>query len=253
MTRVLIVDRMKSSLVMTSEIFKDMIMGCLVDIRQSGAECVEYVKEFNPDMIVCDFDLPDTDGVMLSKSLRKIYNGPIVITAYPDDIVEAAIRKEQFVYNDSCAWVRKPVRFDELSEKITQFLIGNRRLVKRFVADFDAQVVGKGEGRGKRAPKLAGPVVDVGVGGLRVETDNTITMKKGDEVTVIFSLPRAVVGEETVVPAPLKLKGAIAWVAKANNLAGVAFTRMSETQRKVVEGYLVTAKEVDEDLAKVTA
>ena len=57
MARVLIVDHLKST-VMTSEIFKDKISGCSVDIVKSGIDCVEYLKENRPDMIVADFDLP---------------------------------------------------------------------------------------------------------------------------------------------------------------------------------------------------
>ena len=90
---------------------------------------------------------------MLSKTIRKIYDGPIVITAYPDPVVEKAIQKELFVYNDSCAWVKKPIRFDEMA-KIDQFLLGNRRLVKRFNADFETQLVGKGREEEKEPQKF---------------------------------------------------------------------------------------------------
>lgn len=251
MAKVLIVDHLKSSLVMTSEIFKDKISGCSVDIVKSGIDCVEYLKENRPDMIVADFDLPDTDGVMLSKTIRKIFDGPIVITAYPDPVVEKAIQKELFVYNDSCAWVKKPIRFDEMAKKIDQFLLGNRRLVKRFNADFETQLVGKGEGRGKRAPKVQGKVLDIGVGGFRISSDNSIKMKKGDEVTVTLDFPRVVLDNEELKPAPVKLRATIAWIGKCKNRAGVEFIKLSETQRKVMEGYLCTVKEVDEDLRKV--
>lgn len=253
MPKVLIVDHLKSSLVMTSEIFKDKIVGCDIDIAMSGNDCVEYLKNITPDMIVCDFDLPDTDGVMLSKTLRKLYEGPIVITAYPDDIVEHAIKKELFVYNDSCAWVKKPVRFAELADKIDQFLLGNRRLVKRFCGNFDAQVIGKGEGRGKRAPKVKGSIVDIGVGGFRIESKDAIRMKKGDEVTVTLDFPEAILDEQKVKPAPVKLKASIAWVGKCKAKAGIEFGKVSETQRKIVEGYLSTVPELDEDLRKVAA
>ena len=253
MPHVLLVDYLKSSLVMTSEVFKDKIVGCTIDIVKSGNECVEYLKNKTPDMIVCDFDLPDTDGVMLSKTLRKIFKGPVVITAYPDDIVAHAIKKELFVYNDSCAWVKKPVRFDELSEKIDQFLLGNRRLVKRFTADFETLLIGKGEGRGKRAPKVCGTVLDMGVGGFMIESVDSIKMKKGDEVTVTLNLPRALLNDAEIKPAPLKLKASIAWIAKGRTKAGVEFRKLSETQRKIMEGFVSTMPEVTEDLRKVAA
>lgn len=253
MTKVLIVDHLKSSTVMTSEIFKDKVSGCLVDIMKSGANCIEYLNDNCPDMIVVDFDLPDTDGVMLSKALRKLYSGPVVITAFPDDIVRHAIEKELFVYNDSCAWVKKPAKFEDLSKIIDQFLLGNRRLVKRFNADFDARIIGKGEGRGKRAPKVFGSVLDIGVGGLRISSEESIQMRRGDEVTVTFDLPRSVLDDEEVKPAPMKIKSMIAWVGKCKSKAGVEFGRVSETQRRIVEGYLATMPEIMEDLRKVAA
>ena len=253
MPKVLIVDQLKSSTVMTSEIFKDKIAGCLVDIVKNGMDCVELLREGRPDMIIVDFDLPDTDGVMLSKVLRKVYDGPVVITAYPDDIVSQAIRKELFVYNDSCAWVKKPVRFDDMAAIIDQFLLGNRRLVKRFNGDFDTQIIGKGEGRGKRAPKVFGSILDIGVGGLRISSEDSIKMKKGDEVTITLDFPRALLNNEEVKPAPVKVKASIIWVGKCKSKAGVEFTKVSETQRKIMEGYLSTMSEVDEDLRKIAA
>lgn len=231
MRHVLLADSLKSSLVMTSEIFKDHIRDCAIHIVSTGRECVEFLSDNTPDMIVVDFDLPDTDGVMLSKLLRKSYKGPVIITAYPHKIVEEAINKELFAYNDSCHWVKKPVRMEDFCEVINQFLLGNRRISKRFSAEFKAYVVGRSSGRGRRTPKIYGHTVDVGLGGVKVKSEESIDLKAGDPLTVSLSAVEA----EPSAPPLLKIKGHLAWKNDASQLAGICFHKLSETQRSFIE------------------
>ena len=54
MTAILIADTFKSSIVMTSEIFKDKILGVSIDIVQTGQECLEKLENQDFDMIVID-------------------------------------------------------------------------------------------------------------------------------------------------------------------------------------------------------
>ena len=90
MTTILIVDACKPSLVMTSEVFKDKIPGTVVHVSSSGKEAVEFLKENEPNLCVVDFDLPDVDGPSLVEAMRKLYSGPILMTAYPDAMVKEA-------------------------------------------------------------------------------------------------------------------------------------------------------------------
>jgi two-component system sensor histidine kinase TorS len=123
MTKILVADTCKSSLVMTTEIFKDRIPGCGVAIVGTGEECVNGASTEKFDMIIADFDLPDTDGVNLTHVLRKVYDGPILLTAFPEKIVEEAIQEELFSYRDSTSWIPKPVKFDVLEKKIEAFIL----------------------------------------------------------------------------------------------------------------------------------
>ncbi|MDQ3233432.1 MAG: response regulator, partial [Pseudobdellovibrionaceae bacterium] len=74
MTTVLIADSCKPSLVMTSEVFKDKIMGTVVDVAATGKEALDYLTARRPDLCVVDFDLPDVDGPALVEAMRKVYD-----------------------------------------------------------------------------------------------------------------------------------------------------------------------------------
>lgn len=218
-----IIDSSKPSLVMTSEVFKDKIPGSLVSFSLTGKEGMAHLmaKESKdlPDAIVVDFNLPDADGVTLIKELRKFYRGPIFMTAHPDKIVEQAVQEELFHYHDACCWVPKPVRFDVLEKRIEQFVINRHRLGKRFDVDFLALLVGKGEGRGKRAPKFDGRTLNISMGGLCVAFNEPAKLKKEEEFVVTMGVPAgAIEGSSPLsVLKPLLAEKKAAAAAKAAN------------------------------------
>jgi CheY-like chemotaxis protein len=58
--------------------------GYLVETAESGARGLERVRDFRPDTVVCDFYLPDTDGLQVLRAVRSRAGGRvtfIVITA----------------------------------------------------------------------------------------------------------------------------------------------------------------------------
>jgi len=253
MTRVLIADQIKSSLVMTSEVFKDKLPGCIVNIARSGAECLEVLEKEKPDMIIIDFDLADTDGITLSQMLRKIYDGPILLTAFPDKTVSAAVESELFAYSDVSDWLAKPFKFEQLAEKIDHFLLKRSRLFKRFDTDLETLLVGKGAGRGKRSPKVSGNIITLSVKGALVKLESTMKMKIGDEITVSVDLPDGEVaksssaGKKTtgktsskskslvIKTKAAKLKAKITWTNKGKTEAGIQFNKLSEPQKRMLE------------------
>ena len=251
MAKILIVDPCKSSLVMTSEVFKDKLPGSAIEVTSTGQQCLEVLDE-TFDMLVIDFDLPDADGVMLTKHVRKKYDIPIIMTAFPEKIVREAVSRELFPYHDSAMWVAKPVRFDELAEKIDIFLINKKRLTKRFETDIAALLVGKGAGRGKRAPKVKGRIANIGIGGAMICLSDAMKMKIGDEIVVTLEMP--VVGQKAdphevdvkkVQCGPSKLRAKITWTNRKKNLAGVQFDRLTDSNKKSLEIILRGSKEID--------
>lgn len=196
-TSIHIIDPSKPSLVMTSEVFKDKIPGAVVSCSACAKDAILYLSTKKdkeaPDLVVVDFDLPDADGVSLVRELRKTYKGPIFLTAFANDVVKHAVAEELFHYNDSCQWISKPVRSDTLDKKIEQFLFNRYRLGRRFDVDFTTLIVGKGAGRGKRAPKFDGKTTNISLGGAGVDLSTPAKLKIGDEIVVSMAVPPGVV------------------------------------------------------------
>jgi CheY-like chemotaxis protein len=251
MTTVLIADSCKPSLVMTSEVFKDKIMGTVVDVAATGKEALDYLIARRPDLCVVDFDLPDVDGPALVEAMRRVYDGPILMTAYPSDIVKQAVVENLFAYQDASAWIPKPINFDDLSEKIDRFLVSKHRLERRFSASFMTQLVGKAAGRGKRAPKVDGKVLNISLGGACVKLQGPLKVKKAQELTMSIELPS---GEEegkaaarkkkTLAAADSKIKATVAWINSKGEV-GLRFGKLSDVQRKQLEVYFKTLMTVE--------
>ena len=239
MTTVLIVDACKPSLVMTSEILKDRMSGTIVDVAHSGRETLDYLVEKQPDLCVIDFDLPDVDGPALVEAMRKIFEGPILMTAYPETMVEQAVSDHLFACNDASAWVSKPVNSDDLEKKIEMFLLDGHRLGKRFESEMATMLVGKASGRGKRAPKASGTIVDISLGGAKVKLEGTLKVKKAQELTVTLALP--VVdprkGGSKIASGETKVKATIAWSNTNTSEVGLKFMRLTEVQKRGLEHF----------------
>ena len=269
MPSILIADAYKSSLVMTSEVFKDKILGAAIFIAKTGKDCLSLVEQQKFDMIVVDFDLPDADGINLTKMLRKVYSGPILLTAFPDSTIQKAIETELFPYKDVSEWIKKPVSAEVLSEKIDRYLLDGERVRKRYQTSLDAMLIGKGAGRGKRAPKVKGNVINLSIGGALLKLDNQLKMKIGEEVSLNLSLQsgpgpalerkstanqKATRAKEeshkrghegsAVSKSLTKIKAKIAWANKSKKEAGIYFESLTENHRKVLENLLKTSEEI---------
>jgi CheY-like chemotaxis protein len=246
MTTVLIADACKPSLVMTSEVFKDKILGTVVDVASTGKDALDYLATKRPDLCVVDFDLPDVDGPALVEAMRRVYDGPILMTAYPSAMVKQAVVDNLFAYQDASAWIAKPINFDELSEKIDRFLLSKHRLERRFSAGFSTQLVGKASGRGKRAPKVEGKILNISLGGACIKLNGPLKVKKSQEITMSIDLPETC--EESKVMARAKkaattveskFKAIVAWVDSKGDI-GLQFGKLSDIQKKQLESFFKT-------------
>ena len=254
MKNVLIVDTSKPSVVMTSEIFKDKIPGCIVHVAANGKESLEMIADLKPDLCVVDFDLPDVDGPSLIEALRNHYEGPILMTAYPDEVVKQAVDLDLFTCTDASGWLVKPVRVDDLSKKIETFIDQGRRTSRRFESNIGAQLIGKAAGRGKRAPKVEGKLENISHTGVCVKLDGAMKMKKKEELVISLSFPETAskpVNAKTAKASKTtakkkatkaakvsetKIKATICWVDKGR--VGLQFGRLSDLQKKGLMSYL---------------
>lgn len=231
MTTILIADTTKASLVMTSEVFKDKIQGSIVIVAKTGHEAIELARQHRPDMCVVDFDLPDTDGVTLVTALRESFEGPILMTAFPDDVVREAASTNLFGFSDASGWLSKPIKVEELNKKIEQFLLEKQRTGRRFASGVSlaAQLIGKGAGRGKRAPKVNGRIVNLSFGGACIEFDKPIAIKNIEELTIAVSLPET---EAELEKAKAKFADAIAKMEKAAAVAAAKLAKTAKSKSK---------------------
>jgi len=268
MTKVLIADSSKPSLVMSSEVFKDKIPGAVVVVAGTGADMLKLVVSEKPDICLVDFDLPDVDGASLIVELRRVYSGPVLMTAFADDVVGQAVNELLFHFADASAWIPKPVRFEELATRIERFLLEKRRIGKRFDADLETKLIGKAEGRGKRAPKADGRLINISMGGACINLDSQMKMKKSQELTVSIAFPvkgalakqAATLANKAAIPptptknlkkgvkpvnpkagpkmktAETKFKAKVAWVTKGQ--IGIRFDKLSDLQRKGLEAFI---------------
>jgi DNA-binding response OmpR family regulator len=53
--------------------------GYRVTIAETGSEARSIVEHFRPDLIMLDLMLPDTDGLVLTTTLKTLTNAPIII------------------------------------------------------------------------------------------------------------------------------------------------------------------------------
>lgn len=230
---------------MTSEIFKDCVKGCQISIVNSGKECIDFIEQSpKPDMVVVDFDLPDTDGVVLSRYLKRSYRGPVIITAFPDQIVDEAIAKELYAYNDSSHWVKKPVRIDRFSDVIEQFLNQNRRISKRFPSDTEVYCIGQSAGRGKRTPKIIGKMSDISMGGMKLFSPEVSKFSRGGSITTEFSLP---CDKKPSKLQKISLQGEVMWVNDEEKSLGVRFGKMTDDVADFLEDHMRGLKALKED------
>lgn len=264
MTTIVIADACKPSVVMTSEVFKDKIPGIVVFIADTAKDAIDHVNEKNPDLVVVDFDLPDADGPALVETLRRTYDGPILMTAYPDDNVEKAVLDHLFTHSDASEWIPKPVSVERLNQAIDHFILRGRRIKRRFESEIHTQLIAKASGRGKRAPKVGGIVTNISIGGACVELEGVLKLKKMQELTVSLSFPAEAKAEKTgatksaktnksakktktakAAKAPsaspittndAKIKATVAWVAQGR--VGLSFGRLSDVQKKCLLDYL---------------
>jgi len=97
------------TLILESEAFN-------VDGLNKGAEFMNHVQEFKPDVIIMDIMLPDIDGRVLLKELK----GNDLTAHIPVLMISARYNSSNYMLDDVAAdeFMAKPFNIDELMDKI---------------------------------------------------------------------------------------------------------------------------------------
>lgn len=116
--QILIVDDNSDSREMLSVILTH--EGFSVITAEDGLEALALVKEVQPDLIITDINMPNLDGIELTKKLREQFQStslPIVIvSAFGSGMISEAIHAGA---NDA---IKKPMEIDALLTLVHQIL-----------------------------------------------------------------------------------------------------------------------------------
>lgn len=235
MPSILIIDKSKASIVMTSEILKDHVNNVHVEVFHTGKECIENIRNKEYDLVIIDFDLPDADGITLAKLLRSYFDGPIFITAFQDDVVEEAIQTEMFAYADICSYLKKPVHSKELLKKFEDFVTKKKSIKKEFKTNFSTEIL-KTDKTKKTSPVKA-KMINLSLSGAGISSKTPLQAKVGEQVSLVLAQPKN--SKKTAT----KLKANVMWMDKTKKKAKFEFTGMSEKSMKDLESLIRNSSE----------
>ncbi len=101
--------------------------GFEVSAASSGTSGLEYLKNSEFDLVLCDFRLEDTDGREMLKKIKKHYpqTGVIIITGYSD--IKMAV---ELIKMGAYDYISKPLYPDEILNTINKALETHHALVE---------------------------------------------------------------------------------------------------------------------------
>lgn len=115
--KILIVDDEKNFTSTVKEYLEE-TANCQVREENEGARAVSSAREFGPDVILLDINIPDLSGGEVAAQIR---NDP-VLKDIPIIFVTALIRKFEETAIGDQRYIAKPVRMSELMERIEKKL-----------------------------------------------------------------------------------------------------------------------------------
>lgn len=255
MAHIMVVDENKSSVVMTSEVFKEIVPGTTVTVCHNGHDCLEEMKNGAFDAVVVDFDLPDTDGISLAKILKKTVDKPIFITAFPDKTITEAIGTELFLHQDLSSWIKKPVNSKDMTTIVESYMRQKGRIARRFgVTIKDIVVSGDRAGKGKAQTKAK--IISLSISGAQIQVATSVKYEVGANVSIKFPggiqhcWAESNKKKESSTPSRnSSVAGKVVWLDQQAKQFGVHFSKLNEPTRaslaKIFEAVQPTTQDED--------
>lgn len=236
MTKVLIADPSKAGLVMSTEVFKEKIPGVEISVAKTGKEFLRMLAQISPDMGIVDFDMPDVDGTTLIRYAKEIFDGPILLTAYPDDDIRNVINSELFAFEEAGPCIEKPVKYERMAEVIDRFLISKKRVLKRFTAKGKLELISPETKESKSSHRLQGTLVNISLGGACLRYSKATSYSSpGQSIMLSLQLPANRTKNGVV---NTKIKGKLCWIDKKRKLIGIKFSHLTDPHRFALENLL---------------
>lgn len=96
-------------------------VGYQVKVLYQGSELLQSIKDFNPDLITIDIELPDADGMQIFRQLQNqpdTKSIPVVFVSIHEDQQELGLQL------GAKGFVIKPFKEDELHQVVSEALKG---------------------------------------------------------------------------------------------------------------------------------
>ena len=120
MKTILIVDDFESSRSILSRTLQT--AGYSVLQKESGAHALDCLKENTIDLVITDLNMPDMDGIVLTKNIRVMENYQyvpvILLTANSKSETKQQMAKEA----GATAWLEKPFKVEALLESVKKLI-----------------------------------------------------------------------------------------------------------------------------------
>jgi two-component system, NtrC family, response regulator AtoC len=113
MSKILVVDDDRMTLELMREVFQN--NSYEVETAINGLEAYNKIKEFEPDIILSDLQMPEMDGMALLENLKEDFADLALVFITADDSIETAVNAMKKGAKD---YILKPIRLDEVLKKI---------------------------------------------------------------------------------------------------------------------------------------
>jgi two-component system OmpR family response regulator len=90
--------------------------GVEVHSRATGEAGLAAVREHNPQLVILDFGLPDTDGLEVLARIREISDTPVLMLTAREDLADTVLAA------GAAAFLAKPFLPGDLREKVQALL-----------------------------------------------------------------------------------------------------------------------------------
>lgn len=90
----------------------------------SAQEALDFIASHTPDMVICDLNMPNIDGITLLRLLAEAnYSGEVIISSAVSDVVLKAASRMCLAYNmNLLGAISKPINKSKLNSILTQNL-----------------------------------------------------------------------------------------------------------------------------------
>lgn len=112
MKRILIIDDSISFTTIYSDLLKS--KGHIVETANSGYEGLDKVPVFNPDIVITDIIMPDTDGVNILLTIKEKFPKIRVITVTSGGKLDASYYMDMCIKLGSYGSLKKPFEDNDL-------------------------------------------------------------------------------------------------------------------------------------------